>query len=425
MLGSLGPAIDRHAVPWERYQQLIGWPDAGTSGRFPDFLVIAPPKTGTTWLHHNLVRQPGIYIPPNKEVRFFDLHWRSQNIAWYFAQFSAAAGKIVGDISPSYAFLPTFAIRLVRDLNPRLKLIMLMREPVARTWSQIKHGLVHGELPFTNAKTSIEDISRAELIEAFVHDYIAVGNDYKDILSRWLRYFDRSQCHVEYIENAEADPESYLKDVFRFLEVGQDISPRTLSVRDRIHVGVRRALPPWAPDLLNETYGKTRLDAERFVLATFGRRSPWPSLDHPRPPGPAPISRAIRSERRGNLASSDERLTRILDGLVESWDVSRQSAPRLVLSLYGYNIFQWREVAFGLPTNRDDICTRIKEPDDLLMYWQPGFIIRATVSEIEEQVILRQSGSATRAAMDAVERLRATLRRARALRQRLSRRRRY
>jgi hypothetical protein len=362
-----------------------------------------------------LARHPGIYVPPNKEVRFFELHWRSQNIAWYFAQFSAGNGKIVGDISPSYAFLPTFAIRLIRDLNPRLKLIMLMREPVARTWSQIKHGLVHGELPFTNARTTIENTSRAEFMEAFVDDYIAVGNDYSDILSRWLQYFDRSQFHVEYIENAEADPEGYLKDLFRFLEVGQDNSPRSLSVRDRVHVGVRRALPPWAPDFLNETYRQTRLDAERFVFATFGRRSPWPSLDHHRPPGPTYISRADGSERRDRIATSDERLMCILGGLIESADLNQQSAPRLVVSIGNYNIFQWRGVAFGLPANSGDISTRINQPDDLLTYWQPGFIIRATVAEVEEQVILRQSGPVTCAAMNAFERLRATRRRARAL----------
>jgi hypothetical protein len=418
MHGSLGPAIDRRDVPWERYEELIGLPDAGASGKFPDFLVIAPPKTGTSWLHHNLVRHPGIYIPPAKEVRFFDLHWRSQNIAWYFSQFSAGQCRTVGDISPSYAFLPTFAIRLIRDLNPRLKLIVLMREPVARTWSHVRHVLVHGEPPFTRTRATVENVSHAKFVEAFLHDHTAIGNNYKDILSRWLQYFDRSQFHVEYIENAEKDPERYLREVFRFLDVAEDVSARTLPMRKRHNVGVRRALPAWAADALNEIYGQTRRDAEQYVFATFGRRSPWPPPDQHHPNCPTRIPLAIGADRRdsnGETPTSDERLMRILGGLIESWDFTRQSAPRLVTSRCKYDIYQWRDVAFGVPANGGGLSPRIKQPRDLLRYWRYGLIIRATVSEVEEQARLRQSDPLTRAAMNVFERLRATLARVKVL----------
>src|SRR6478735_11126174 len=40
--------------------------------RGPDFLCIGAPKTGTTWLYKHLSRHPEIWIPPVKELHYFD-----------------------------------------------------------------------------------------------------------------------------------------------------------------------------------------------------------------------------------------------------------------------------------------------------------------------------------------------------------------
>ena len=39
---------------------------------FPDFLVIGGQKCGTTWLQDNLEQHPQIWLPPTKEVHYFD-----------------------------------------------------------------------------------------------------------------------------------------------------------------------------------------------------------------------------------------------------------------------------------------------------------------------------------------------------------------
>lgn len=39
---------------------------------FPDFLLIGPQRTGTTWLHRNLILHPDIYMPPEKELYYFN-----------------------------------------------------------------------------------------------------------------------------------------------------------------------------------------------------------------------------------------------------------------------------------------------------------------------------------------------------------------
>ena len=42
------------------------------SGRLPDFLCIGAQKSGTTWLYHNLKQHPQVWLPPVKELHYFD-----------------------------------------------------------------------------------------------------------------------------------------------------------------------------------------------------------------------------------------------------------------------------------------------------------------------------------------------------------------
>jgi hypothetical protein len=39
--------------------------------RFPDFLIIGPQRTGTTWLHAHLRFHPQIFLSEPKELYFF------------------------------------------------------------------------------------------------------------------------------------------------------------------------------------------------------------------------------------------------------------------------------------------------------------------------------------------------------------------
>ena len=39
---------------------------------FPDFIGIGAQKAGTTWLHRNLQAHPGIWMPKEKELHYFD-----------------------------------------------------------------------------------------------------------------------------------------------------------------------------------------------------------------------------------------------------------------------------------------------------------------------------------------------------------------
>ena len=105
------------------------------SYHFPDFLCIGAQKSGTTWLHRVLMGHPDIYLPPQKEVHYFNSHYRRHSLAWYSAQFETGRGKSCGDITPAYGVLDESKVRYMKTLMPRAKIILILRDPIDRAWS--------------------------------------------------------------------------------------------------------------------------------------------------------------------------------------------------------------------------------------------------------------------------------------------------
>ena len=107
--------------------------------RLPDFLVVGPPRTGTTWLHGVLYHRA--CLPERtKETHFFDMFY-SKGIDWYRAYFRRCADEaIAGEVTPTYFSLAHVRERIARDL-PGCKIVCTLRDPVARAWSWYRLGL--------------------------------------------------------------------------------------------------------------------------------------------------------------------------------------------------------------------------------------------------------------------------------------------
>ena len=149
-------------------------PAEGAPAR-PDFLCIGAQKAGTTWLYSMLSQNESVFLPPIKEIHFLDYiyvanhrHWvgaafdkRAKALsrkpefrkyfrglqmadrttdAWYAAVFNhpKAAGRITGEITPAYSMLPAGGIRRAHAINPELKILFIIRDPVERALSQLR-----------------------------------------------------------------------------------------------------------------------------------------------------------------------------------------------------------------------------------------------------------------------------------------------
>ncbi len=106
----------------------------------PQFLVVGVQKGGTTTLHSLLKLHPDIFLPNNKELHFFSLNYE-KGLSWYSSHFSEAHFyQIAGEITPYYIFHPYVAERIFKDLG-HIKVIVLLRDPVARLISHFKHSV--------------------------------------------------------------------------------------------------------------------------------------------------------------------------------------------------------------------------------------------------------------------------------------------
>jgi len=105
--------------------------------RRPDFLIVGAQKAGTSSLESFLASHPQIGCANKKEVGFFSRdRLYSFGTDWYARQFPyrRRPGVQLFEATPEYLYYPFVPDRIFR-FNPRIKLIILLRNPVERAFS--------------------------------------------------------------------------------------------------------------------------------------------------------------------------------------------------------------------------------------------------------------------------------------------------
>lgn len=196
---------------------------AARNGRLPNFLVVGAPRAGSTTLANYLAEHPEVFMAPEKEVRFFDLQF-DRGVDWYRSRFAAATDELaVGEATPSYMTSETTLDRIAATV-PRANLIVILRNPIDRAYSQYWW---------------FSDAERRSFEEA-VHDEIVGerGPGRRRRYLEWSRYlrqlkwiserFPREALSVSIMEEMELDPPGVARNVYRFLGVDETFSPSAL-----------------------------------------------------------------------------------------------------------------------------------------------------------------------------------------------------
>ncbi|MGG5820373.1 sulfotransferase family protein [Falsiroseomonas sp. HW251] len=231
------------------------------------FLVAGVQKGGTTSLHLWLDQHPGLSLAPMKELHFFDddeAFAGDPPFAAYEAQFDPdkPPGTPRGESTPAYLWWPG-ALERIAAYNAAMKLIVLLRCPMQRAWSQYRMNRKRGEetLSFADA-IGAEPARIAEGKEALRRfSYVSRGR-YDAQLARARALFPPAQLLVLKSEDFRAAPQAGLETVCRFLGV----DPIAFDAGEEWHVGPDLgALPGDAAALLRGAFRDEVAEVEAML----------------------------------------------------------------------------------------------------------------------------------------------------------------
>ncbi len=298
----------------------------GTLGARPDFLIIGTQKGGSTSLYRYLTAHPKIRSAAIKEIHYFSYHHACSE-SWYRAHFAPsfwlnARGLQTGEASVSHLHVPGAAQR-VAAFAPDVKLIVMLRNPVARAFSHyqmsVKQG--HETLSFREAVALEPERLQTErkLLgdDAFshgpshrYHSYVLRGH-YAEQLERWFAHFPREQFLVLSSESFFKNPEDTYHDALGFLDLPEIDLPSYRQLNR-----AAEARPAFPPDLREQLEGyfaphNARLEAlleaptsERPTLpARVGRSQTAPPTHAPH----RPRTRVLTDGKFGPQRSPGER----------------------------------------------------------------------------------------------------------------------
>ncbi|MBA2681853.1 MAG: sulfotransferase domain-containing protein [Ktedonobacteraceae bacterium] len=208
----------------------------------PDFIIIGTQRGGTTSLYNYLSEHPSVSPASMKEVHFFENNFE-KGLPWYRAQFPLTFQKhfaktirrqdfVTGEASPYYLFHPHVPKRAAA-MVPHVKLIVLLRNPVDRAYSQYFHGIEMGyeHLSFEEALAQEETRTHEEEGHILTNEQYYSHNHqyytyrarglYVDQLQRWMDFFPREQFLIIKSEDFYANPDAVFSQTLAFLNLSQ------------------------------------------------------------------------------------------------------------------------------------------------------------------------------------------------------------
>jgi hypothetical protein len=206
----------------------------------PSFIVIGAVKAATTWIAHQLRQHPSLYMP-GPEPHYFSTAY-DQGLEWYRQCFAAAApGEIIGEKSADYLAYPPAPKRIAK-LLPDIPLIVQLRNPVERAYSDycmlFRRGTVTQDPRHYLERPSADQ-------PRFLEDGL-----YGRHLARYLDHFDRSQIKIIFHDDIRTNPEAVIAEVCRHIGVAVHVAPDEVHARKNdseaamLPLPVRRLLRP-------------------------------------------------------------------------------------------------------------------------------------------------------------------------------------
>ena len=196
--------------------------------KLPNVMCIGASKSGTTSLYNILRQHSNVYVPTFKEPHFFDIpESYNKGLDWYKRTYfnNTKSKKCIIDFTPTYLFEKLAPERIYNDLGSKVKFIVLLRNPVTRSFSQYLHSKrdMHETLSFKDALSEENQRMMSDnYLSKLRYSYVNQGLYYK-MLSNYFNFFSKENfLIIHFEEEFVAKRKETIDKIFSFLQIGKE-----------------------------------------------------------------------------------------------------------------------------------------------------------------------------------------------------------
>ncbi|MFO0968016.1 MAG: sulfotransferase [Gemmataceae bacterium] len=244
-----------------------------TPSRLPTFIIGGAPRSGTTYLAEALARHPDVYMArpfiPEPKVFMGPRQPSAVYAERYRALFAPANGhRLLGEKTSYYLENPDLC-GAIRAVAPEVKLVFIVREPVARAYSNYLWSTKNGLEKLSFEEALEREGERAnplpeEKAYARPFDYIIRG-DYAELAQPYFDAFGRDCVRFFLFEDIALRPEALMRSLQAF--IGAEPMPF-----QQLDVGVVNSAkdvgPPIDRGVEQRLRERLRPAVERFAMLT-------------------------------------------------------------------------------------------------------------------------------------------------------------
>ena len=165
----------------------------------PNYMFLGAAKSATTTYYDILKNHNEVFVPKFKEPHFFNFDNNfSKGIDWYSQTYfgNVSEEKAIIDFTPTYLYSNLCAERIFNCLGPKMKFVVILRDPVDRAYSHYNHSVRdgHEEKSFIDAiNLEAKRIDKFKKNNDFLSElrcsYISQGM-YFNMLNSYLKYYN-------------------------------------------------------------------------------------------------------------------------------------------------------------------------------------------------------------------------------------------
>jgi hypothetical protein len=204
----------------------------------PNFAVAGAARSGTTGVVEGLRSHPNVFVTQPKEPHYFALHSRGARFAGpgdeetinrvaiterdkYLALFPSQLNSYIalGEGSVSTLYYYEDSIPALLDMNPGMRVVIFLRDPVERAYSSHQYMRARGFEPHEDFLTALQEEPRRRSQNwHHIWHYSAMGL-YADSIQAFQAAFPPERLGIWFYEDLNRDYVATVRQVLRFLQV--------------------------------------------------------------------------------------------------------------------------------------------------------------------------------------------------------------